>query len=40
MGTYDPKDGKKFEYGKYIKFVAYIVFIYSLIVMAKALLDW
>jgi hypothetical protein len=39
MGTYDPKDGKKFEFGKYIKFVAYIVFIYSLIVMAKALLD-
>jgi len=39
MGTYDPKDGKKFEYGKYIKFIAYIVFIYSLIVMAKALLD-
>jgi hypothetical protein len=39
MGTYDPKDGKKFEYGKYIKYVAYIVFIYSLIVMAKALLD-
>ena len=40
MGTYDPKDGKKFEYGKYIKYVAYIVFIYSLIVMVKALLDW
>jgi hypothetical protein len=39
MGTYDPKDGKKFEYGKYIKYVAYIVFIYSLIVMVKALLD-
>jgi hypothetical protein len=39
MGTYDPKEGKKFEYGKYIKYVAYIVFIYSLIVMVKALLD-
>ena len=39
METYDPKDGKKFEYGKYIKFIAYIGFIYSLIVMAKALLD-
>lgn len=39
MGTYDPKDGKKFEYGQYIKYIAYIVFIYSLIVMVKALLD-
>jgi hypothetical protein len=39
MGTYDPKDSKKFEYGKYIKLVAYIVFLYSLLVVAKALLD-
>ena len=39
MGTYDPKDNKKFEFGKYIKFVVYMVFVYSLIVMAKALLD-
>ena len=39
MSTYDPKDTKKIEYGKYIKLVAYIGFVYGLLVVLKALLD-
>ena len=39
MSTNDPKDTKKFEYGKYIKFIAYLVFVYGIIVVLKALLD-
>jgi len=39
MGTYDPKDSKKFEYGKYIKLIAYIVFIYGFLVVIKSFLD-